>query len=78
MIEVAHEVREADRVDVEHRRRVGIRPHLRRIAGDEEQVAQADGRRAQQVAEHAEQVAIAAGVVRDRLDADLLLDEHAS
>ena len=42
-----------------------------------QQVAQPDRRRAEQVAEHAEQVAVAAAVVRDRLDADLLLDEHA-
>ena len=32
--------------------------------------------RAEQVGLHAEQVPIAAGVVEDRLDAGLLLDEH--
>ena len=36
------------------------------------------GRGAQQVAQHAEQIAIAAAVVRHRLDADLLLDEQRS
>ena len=56
----------------------GIRPHLRRVAGDEQQVAQPDRRRAQQVAQHAEQVAVAAAVVRHRLDADLLLDQQRS
>ena len=77
MIEIVDEVRQPDRVDVEHRRRVRVRPHLRRIAGDDQHVAQANGRRAQQVAEHAEQVPVATGVVRHRLDADLLLDQHA-
>ena len=77
VIQVADEIRQSDRVDVEHRGRVGIRSHLRRIAGDDEQIAEANGRRAQQVAQHAEQVAIAAGVVGDGLDADLLFDQHA-
>ena len=41
-----------------------------------EQVAQSHGGRAEQIAQHAEQIAVAAAVVRDRLDADALLDEQ--
>ena len=60
------DVREADRIDVEDRRRVRIVADLRRIAGDEQHVADAHRVRAEQVRLHAEQVAIAAGVVEDR------------
>ena len=36
MVHQVGHVRQADRIDVEHRGRVGIRPHLRRIAGDQQ------------------------------------------
>ena len=54
----------------------GIVADAARIAGDEQQVAQAHRVRAEQVRLDAEQVPIAAGVVQQRLDAGLLLDEH--
>ena len=41
VIEPADEIGQPDAVDVEDRGRVRIRPHLRRIAGDDEQVANA-------------------------------------
>jgi len=77
VIQLAHQVGQADGIDVEHRRRVGIRPHLGRVASDEKKVAKADGRCPQKVAQHAEQVAIAAAIVNHRLDSDLLLDQDA-
>src|SRR5688572_41251 len=74
-IELADEVGETDRVDIEYRRRIRVRTHLRRVAGDEEYVAESHRRRPEQIAKHAEEIAVAAAVVGDRLDADLLLDE---
>ena len=47
------------------------------IAGDADQVADADGVRAQQFRLDAEDVAVAAAEVQHRLDARLLLDELA-
>ena len=77
VVEVAHQVGEADGVDVEDGRGIGIRPHLGRIAGHQQDVPQPERRCAEQVAQHAEQVAVAAGVVRDRLDAEFLLEQDA-
>ena len=68
---------EPDGIDIEDRRRVGIVPHLRRIAGEAQDVLQPDGRSADQVRLDGEQVAVAAGIVQHRLDADLLLDLDA-
>ena len=58
-----------------HRRRVRVVADLRRIAGDEQHVAHAHRVRAEQIRLHAEQVPVAAGVVKDRFDAGLLLDQ---
>ena len=55
---------------------VRIVADLRRIAGDEQQVADPHRVRAEQVRLHPEQVPIAAGVMENRLDAGLLLHEH--
>ena len=77
-VQIAHEVREPDGVDVEHGGRARIWTHLRRVAGDDEQVPNAHRCRAEQVAEHAQEVAVATGIVRDRFDADLLLDRECS
>src|SRR6266576_2230275 len=76
LIQAIHQIRETDRVDVEYRGRFRIRAHLRRIARDDENVAQPRGVRADDVGEHAEQVAVAATVMNDGLDADLALDEY--
>ena len=48
-IQVADEIGQPDRIDIEDRRRVRIRPHLGRIPGDHHQVAQPGKMRAQQV-----------------------------
>ena len=77
VIQVVHEIGQPDRVHVEHRRGIRIGTHLRRIAGDDQHVAEPDRRRSQQIAEHAEQIPIAAGIVRHRLDPHPLLDQHA-
>ena len=52
-IEARHGVGQADRVDVEHERRVGVVARLARIAGEDQEVAQADRVRAEQVRLHA-------------------------
>ena len=76
MIEARHDVGQTDRVDVEDRGGVGIVADPARIAGDEQQIAQAHGVRAEQIRLDPEQVPVAAGVVQQRLDAGLLLDQH--
>ena len=76
MIQPGHDVGQADRIDVEHRGGVGIVADAPGIARDQQQVAQAHRVRAEQIGLNAEQVAIAAGVVQQRLDARLLLDQH--
>ena len=77
VIQVVDDVHQADGVHVEHRGGVGIVAHLRRIAGDADQVANSQRARAQQVRLNAQHVAVAAGVVQDRLDADLLRHHQA-
>ena len=77
VVEAADNVDQADGVDVEDRGGVGIVAQLGRVAGEAEDVAQADGRGAQQVGLDGEQVAVAAGVVQNRLNAGVLLDLDA-
>ncbi len=77
MIEPPHDVHQADRVDVEDCRRIGIVAQLRRIAGQAENVLEPDRRGAQQVRLNAEHIPIAARVVQDRLDARVLLNLNA-
>ncbi len=77
MIEAAHDVDQTDGVDVKHCSRIRIVSQLGRIAGEAEDVAQADGRSAQQVGLDAENVAVAAGVMQNRLDAGVLLNLDA-
>ena len=71
VVQVVHDPDQADRVHVVDRRRVGIVAELGRVAGDREDVAQAQRVGAEQVRLDAEQVPVAAGVVQDRVDADL-------
>jgi hypothetical protein len=75
MIELIHQIGEADGVDVEDRRGVWIRAHLWRVAGDEQDVAQAHCRRAEEIAQHPEQIAVAATIMGHSLDPNLLLDK---
>ena len=76
VIQPRHDVGQPDRVDVEDGGRVRIIADAPGIAGDQQQIAQTHRVRAQQVGLDAEQVAIAAGIVQDGLDARLLLHEH--
>ena len=64
---------QADGIDIKDSGGIGIAAHLRRIAGDANQITNADRRRAQQVRLNAEYVAIAAGVVQNGFDPGLLL-----
>ena len=75
-VQALEHVHEADGVHVEDGRGLGIGPQLRRIAGDRQDVAQAQARGAQQVALHAQQVPVPAGVVEDGLEPHLLLDDE--
>src|SRR6185369_3136148 len=59
MIQFVDHVRETDRVDIKHGGRVWIWSHLRRIAGDDEYVAQTERSSTEQVRHHAEQISIA-------------------
>ena len=77
MVEPGHQVGEADGVDVEDGGGIGVGPHLRRVAGDDQEVAQAGRGGAEQVGEHAEEVAVPAGVMDDRLQPDFPLDEDS-
>ena len=76
MVQARHDVGQPDRIDVEHGRGVRIIADAPGIAGDEQQIAQAHGVRAEQVGLDAEQIPIAAGVVQQRFDARLLFDQH--
>ena len=68
---------QADRVEVVDRGRLGIVADLRRIAGDDDEVADADGVRAEQVRHLREQVPVAAADVEDRLDPVPLEEQRA-
>ena len=70
-------VGQADRVDVEDCRGIGIRAHFRRIAGNQQEVPQAEGGAAEEVGMHAQQIAVPAAVVEHRLDSDALLEQHS-
>ena len=73
VVELRDDVGQADRVDVEDGGGIRIVAERRGIAGDEQQVANAHRVGAQQIRLDAQQVAVAAGVVQDGLDAGLLL-----
>ena len=75
MVQTVHDVGEADAVDVEHRRRIRVRAHHRRVAGDDQDVAQSRGGRAQEVADHTEHIAVPARIVENGFDPDLALDD---
>src|SRR5690606_13133907 len=68
---------QADRVEVVDGRRVGIVAETWRITGQGQDVPDAGGVRAEQLRLEAHQRPIPGGVVEDRLDTDLALDEVA-
>ena len=76
VIEPRQHVGQADGVHVEHRRRVGDVAEQPDIAGDAEHVAQPHRVRAEQVRLNAQQVLVAARVLKHRFDAGLLLNQH--
>ena len=57
------------RVDIEHRLGVGLVAGLRVVAGEHQEVVDAERRRAHEVALQRDAVAVAAGELQDRLDA---------
>ena len=65
------DIHQADGVDVEDGSGVGIVAHFRWVAGDADEVVDAGGGGSEQVRLNAEHIAVAAGVVKDRFDADL-------
>ena len=71
------DVGQADGVDIENGGRVGISAHARRIAGDADQIIDADGVGAQQFALDAQNIAVAAAEVQHGFDFGMLLDELA-
>ena len=70
-IEARHHAETADRVEVIHRRSMRVVTHLRRVAGYDHQVVQAQRVIGEQVGLQAEQVAIAHAEMHQRLHAKL-------
>ena len=77
VVQPPHDVHQPNRIHIEHRRRIRIIAQLGRIAGEAKNILQPDRRRAQQIALDAQHIAVAAGVVQQRLDAGLLLNLDA-
>lgn len=61
----------ADRVGIEHAGGIWVVAYLGRVAGDEQEVANTAGGAAEQIRLHADQVAVAAAEMEDRLDLGL-------
>src|SRR6185369_13664794 len=74
-VETVDHVHQTHGIDVENSRRIGIVPHLGRITRDDDQVPDADRERSEQVRLHAEEIAVAARVMNDRLDPYLALHD---
>ena len=75
-IEPRDQVREADRVDIEHHGGIGIIADARGIARHQHHVAQPHRVGAEQIGLDAEQIPIATGIMEYGLDAGLLLDQN--
>ena len=69
-------IHQADGINIEHRRGIGIVAHFRWIAGDADKVPDSHRRRSQQIALDAQYVSVTARVVQDRLHAHFLLDQE--
>src|SRR6185503_1197664 len=76
MVQLIDHVRQTNRIDIEDGRCVRVWSHLRRIASDDENVAEAKRGGAEQIRHHAEKVPVATAIVQHRLDPDLLFDEY--
>jgi len=77
VIEPADDVDQTDGVHVKHRSGIRIISQLGRVAGEAEDVFESDGRCAQQVGLDAEDIAVAAGVMENRLNPGVLLNLDA-
>ena len=77
VVQVVHDPDEPDRVHVVDRGGVRVVAELGRVAGDGQDVAEPERVGAEQVRLDPQQVPVAAGVVEDRLDPDLRLEQHA-
>ncbi len=77
VIQAAHDVDKTDGIHVKHCSRIGIVAQLGRVAGEAEDVLQPDRRSAQQIRLDAKNVAVAAGVMQNRLNAGVLLNLDA-
>src|SRR6185437_15116720 len=75
-VQAADEAEDADGVEVVDGGGVGEVAHLRRVAGDDDEVPDAERVRAEEVRDLAEEVPVAAADVEERLDAELLLQAH--
>jgi hypothetical protein len=73
----AHDVDQTDGVHVKDCGGVRIVAQLGRVAGEAQNVVQADGRSSQQVRLNRKQIAVAAGVMQNRLNAGVLLNLDA-
>ena len=77
---IAHPDRGFDQragVEIEHRLGVGLIAGARIVAAQHQEVADAERRRADQIALQREAVAVAAGQLQDRLDAVLVQDRRS-
>ena len=76
-IQPPHDVHQTDGVHVKYCRRVRIVSLLGRIAGHAKNVVQADRRSSQQIRLNRKQIAVAAGVMQNRVDPGVLLNLDA-
>ena len=76
VIQPAHRVGDADRVRLDEHGRVGIVGPTGRLAGDEQDVAQPERVRAEQLGLHAGQAAVAAAELQHGFDAGLALEQQ--
>ena len=76
VIEARDGVQQANRIDVDDRRGIGIVGDERHVAGDHDDVADAHGMRAEQIGLQAQETSIARRILQDGFDPRPLLDQH--
>ena len=77
VVQAAHDVDQSDGIHVKDSGGVGIVAHLGRVAGDAQNVVQAERRGAQQVRLNGKKIAVTAGVMQNRLNTGVLLNLEA-
>src|ERR1700687_1184100 len=75
-VEAVHDVDQTDGIHIEHSSCVRIIAHLRRIAGNANQVADPDRGSSQQITLDAQDIAVTTSVMQDRIDSNLALNEQ--